>query len=284
MNFKDILWEKEAALIEMKMNHYFLKAFDDRMRRLTRGKPFKLKNDIVRRLIYNNWHMLVIDLGSFSKGMLGKGGFFNQLKANLHCLPIVRHDEFIRLVPSANGRKPLKLTAQDVDSMKEIFSAITEDIESDRDNNRAHRHENLKAEVTLELDFRQIDERFNAIETFMNSLKTIFQDFNMKYMDMNKSDVHSTADEMIQLMLWDTAKQTDPITRIPEYVGEKYSHTFSISDAEINRMHEIHDGIKSGVLNYKDFGLRAFQVSNLCFNEVARPAKKADSESCEPEE
>lgn len=91
VTFEEILGQCENRMLHLKKDLYFLTTFEKRLVELSKGKPFITRNDIIYRMVFDQWDMLVIDLGSFTKSMVGEGGFFNNLKANLHLLkPITK--------------------------------------------------------------------------------------------------------------------------------------------------------------------------------------------------
>lgn len=91
MTFDELLNQHEDTLLNLKKDLIFLLAFEELLIEKTKGKPFVIKNDIVFRMVLQQVDMLVINLASLAKGMLGRKGFFNHLAANLHELkPITR--------------------------------------------------------------------------------------------------------------------------------------------------------------------------------------------------
>lgn len=84
MKIKELLREHEDIILRIKTRLYFLLEFEKQLDQITKGEKFKIKNDIIYRMIFDVWDMLVIDFASLAKGMLGAGGLFNQIKANLH--------------------------------------------------------------------------------------------------------------------------------------------------------------------------------------------------------
>jgi hypothetical protein len=83
MKIEELIQQHEDTILRIKTRLYFLIALEDELQSITRRKTFKIKNDISYRTIVDTWDMLVIDLASLGRGMLGSGGFFNQFKANL---------------------------------------------------------------------------------------------------------------------------------------------------------------------------------------------------------
>ncbi len=84
MNLEELIREHEDIILRIKTRLYFLIEFESQLVIATEKKNFKIKNDIVYRMIMDSWDMLVIDFASLAKGMMGEGGLFNQMKANLH--------------------------------------------------------------------------------------------------------------------------------------------------------------------------------------------------------
>ena len=91
MTLEEVLREHEDTLQKIKRRLYFLLEFEEQLKIITQDKKYHIRNDIIASLIDDVWSMLVIDLSSFGKSMLGSGGFFNQLKTSLnHVKPVSR--------------------------------------------------------------------------------------------------------------------------------------------------------------------------------------------------
>ena len=84
MKLDELLRHHENTLMRIKTRLYVLLEIEKQFDSITQKKKFKIKNDIVYRMMMDTWDMLVIDLASLSKGMVGDGGLFNQIKANLN--------------------------------------------------------------------------------------------------------------------------------------------------------------------------------------------------------
>lgn len=131
MTFEELLSKCENQILTLKKDQYFLTTFENRILTLSKGKPFIVRNDIVYRMVFGQWDMLVINLGSFSKAMIGHGGFFKKITANLHLL------------------KPID--KKSITPPKGRISSL----------NKVHTEEELKARQT-EYDKHYIDHMFEA--------------------------------------------------------------------------------------------------------------------------
>jgi len=93
LDLKELLEKQEITVIKVKRRLYILKCFEKELKKTTKKKKYRVRNDIILSFFHDTWDMLVIDLSSLSLGMLGKSGFFNQIKANLDTIkPLHRKD------------------------------------------------------------------------------------------------------------------------------------------------------------------------------------------------
>lgn len=100
MKLEKLISQYENNILQIKIRLYSLNAIEKQLKLISKGKIYRIKNDILYRCIFDIWDMLVIDLASISKGMLGKKGFFNQIKANLGDIKFFKEENIEVPTPS----------------------------------------------------------------------------------------------------------------------------------------------------------------------------------------
>lgn len=78
-----LLSEIENDIVRIKTRLRYLEAIETELKTLAGSVGFRIKNDIIYQMVMDSYDMVVIDLASLCRGMLGKGGFFNQLNSHL---------------------------------------------------------------------------------------------------------------------------------------------------------------------------------------------------------
>src|SRR5690606_36181161 len=78
-----LLKEIEDDIIRIKTRLRYLTEIETELKTLAGSVGFRIKNDIVYQMVLDSYDMIVIDLASLCRGMLGRGGFFNQLNSHL---------------------------------------------------------------------------------------------------------------------------------------------------------------------------------------------------------
>ena len=79
----NLLHEIEDDITRIKTRLCYLDAIETELEALAGSIGFNIKNDIVYQMVLDSYDMVVIDLASLCRGMLGQGGFFNQLNSHL---------------------------------------------------------------------------------------------------------------------------------------------------------------------------------------------------------
>jgi hypothetical protein len=87
MTLEQLLAEIENKILTIKKRLYFLKAILGEIEKVTGGKKFNIKNDVIWQMMSDSYEMLIIDLASLYRGMCESGGFFGKLK---HFSPTLR--------------------------------------------------------------------------------------------------------------------------------------------------------------------------------------------------
>ncbi len=80
MKIKDLIWEYEKKILNLKKRYFYVTAFIDELTRRTNGQEFDIKNDIQWQMMSDSYSMLIIDLASLYKNLGEQGGFFELLK------------------------------------------------------------------------------------------------------------------------------------------------------------------------------------------------------------
>lgn len=78
-----LLREIEDDITRIKTRLRYLDAIETELKTLAGSIGFNIKNDIIHQMVLDSYDMVVIDLASLCRGMLGQGGFFNQLNSHL---------------------------------------------------------------------------------------------------------------------------------------------------------------------------------------------------------
>lgn len=108
MTLQKLLSKHENLVLLIKRRLYFLEAFEQGLQKIASDKPYLPRNDIVYALIFDSWDMLVIDIASLCKDMLGRGGFFNILKNHVNQLKPSKKAQYTAPEPMVNyiGQEP----------------------------------------------------------------------------------------------------------------------------------------------------------------------------------
>jgi hypothetical protein len=78
-----MLSKVEFDLIRIKRRLAFLDAILHELHIQTKGERFTVRNEVVWQMLWDSYQMAIVDLASFIKSLLGKGGFFNKLNNHL---------------------------------------------------------------------------------------------------------------------------------------------------------------------------------------------------------
>jgi len=319
VTLKELIEQHENTLIRIKMRLFFLLSFEEELIKITREKPFTIRNDIVYRSIFDIWDMLIIDLASLSKGMLGRGGFFNQFKANLNQfkpkkktdieaplgtihsvdpLPQDRLDEikveldahFVEmayrthqkqlfdLFPNLGKRKEKKVKPEDVDELKDRFEQIVLEVIHDRDENRAHRYEDLKNKTAqTRLTFKKLEIKFRDIENILNAIKIIATGINLANNDLNYVSKEVTSEELIFAILWGGNKNLDHLAGINKQMNSapksEKVYGWMLREKFIEHCHQKHDELQK-LIAANPTAKGVDEMKKKCFNDMPTGEEK----------
>jgi hypothetical protein len=179
---KDLLWERFIQALHIKRRLPVIEAFSTELDRVTRGKSFRYRNDIVWRAMLDVRDKLVIDLYSLtvemrhgmkplapnvyvSRRFMAKRGLFIELRDH-HLTRLTRTyaqhpdddaDEiarytkskaatFARLFPNSTADSP---SASDIEALCEEFRVKMVPLGDDRNKNRAHSFEGESGKAAM---------------------------------------------------------------------------------------------------------------------------------------
>lgn len=216
---EDRLWKVEHELMQVARRQYALEAFVSELDRVTKLKPFRIWNDILWMVVLDSRDMLVIHLASWTKGLCGRGGLLNQLKAHhLTELPAMRQPTerterdahlrklleegyraaFQRLFPQGTG---VHASGTDLDGLKARLGSATKPLLNDRNRNRAHAFEEITSGSATMLGFPELRNALTMAEQLLNDLRLVGCSSTMSHHDMNDADCAATAEEFVDSIL-----------------------------------------------------------------------------------
>ncbi|RMH45348.1 MAG: hypothetical protein D6689_00005 [Deltaproteobacteria bacterium] len=79
--------ETQERLFDIKRRWYVLRAFEQELVKRTRNKSFHVHSVVLWDMVVDHHCMLVIDLASWARGLCGRQGLLNQIKARCNELP-----------------------------------------------------------------------------------------------------------------------------------------------------------------------------------------------------
>lgn len=221
--FDELVGKFEWNLLAVAKRQFVIEAFKADLDKITRGKLFRIRNDIVWSMLLDTRDMLVVHLASWAKGVYEKGGLIGQLQAH-HCrdLPRARpkterdddegwtrrrdreHAEsFGRLFPSSKERYP---EPADVEELRSRFIDRTAPLLDDRSQNRAHPYEKEREPGSVRmLDIPDLRETISFSEQLMNDLTMVARGSTLHYDDMNNASPDDVARELVDTILLGTA-------------------------------------------------------------------------------
>lgn len=170
-NLKDLINNCENEILSIKKSLYFLSDFYKTLETKTKRKSFKIKNDIIYEMAIHHFDMMIINLSSFSDKMVGKGGFFNQLIANLNLLKPLRETDF---TPPKTNIILLNRTMTDKERLK-----TTRELDNNYRKNMAIQNRevlyklflNLKDRETLKINADDVAELKEKFRTLTESIR-----------------------------------------------------------------------------------------------------------------
>jgi hypothetical protein len=230
-SLKDVLWERWARLLIVKRRLYFLKAFERELLRVTRGKTFSARNDVIWHMVLDSRDKCVIDLCSATVEM-GHGvgdakkvkrdqhyqappGLFKLLRDHYRAqlsrvyagskgseldgrIAPARAAIFHKLFPDAVGNVP---SAADIEAIAYRLFQRTGNLRNDRNKHRAHVYESLAGTAKMH-STQDLDDLFAYCEGLISDLAAVGLRESFGGGDMNNANVDETATDLIELILF----------------------------------------------------------------------------------
>lgn len=259
------IWQRFRQLVEVKRRLYVVRPFSDELDRARRGKPFRMRNDIVWNAMLDVRDKLVIDLCSLcqemrhgmkpleaganeSRRFLGKRGFFFALRDRYRSslrrsyvphpdddeYEIVRYTEsnarrFEKLFPNCRDESP---SADDIEQLCERFRLRTKPLVDDRNKNRAHAYEAMNDVVRVPMLWvPELTSLFEDIEQLLEDLSLLCGGACFVSDNMNHADCDATAADLVDMVLLghidDVRRLTNGRTR-----EELYARLHEIDDSK----------------------------------------------------
>jgi len=259
----DLLWQRWCSLLDIKRRLHALRPFVSELERVTRGKRFRIRNDIVWHQILDSRDKLIIDLCSLSvemrhgikpkdskaresHGFLGKKGLFRQIRDNYTASfsrTYARHPDdddweaansieskarlFVQLFPGCAGDSP---TGSDIEDLCERFRLQAVPLRNDRNKNRAHILEGELGQARM-LSMDDVAELFTYCEELLDGLSVLSSRSTLCGGNMNHADCDETAADQVDMVLLgnigDVRRLTDGRSR-----DELYPRLHEIDDQE----------------------------------------------------
>ena len=239
---KDALWERYTRLLDIKRRIYAMRAYVDELTRVTRGKPFQIRNDIVYNMVLDYRDKCVIDLFSFtvemrhgiepadgsgvSRKFMRKTGLFKLIRDEYLTsfsrayVPHPSDDEYeAAIYTKANAEKFMLLfqfamgnspTAMDVDALCEECRVYAKPLGDDRNKNRAHAYEGEAGTAKMH-SVDELEAYFQAFEDLLEGLSLLSANAGYGGGNMNRTSVTDTAIDLVDLILFGHA---DDVARL----------------------------------------------------------------------
>ena len=267
----DLLWRNFSKLQSIKRRLHFLQAFSETVETATRGKPFRIRNDIVYNMVLDVRDKCVIDLYSCTVGMrhgvrpldlnvnpsrqfLRKKGFFLYLRdfsTSLNRVYVRQPDDwddemlshtrstadrFKRLFPDCEKNTP---SSSDIDQLCERFRLKMHPLGKDRNKNRAHVHEGDMGNAKMH-SFPELAELFEYTEDLVEDLSLLGTSTSFARQNLNHASAKRTSENIVDLIL---LGNVDDITRWSTKRTREELYT---------RLHEFHESNPKGKRHFND--------------------------------
>jgi hypothetical protein len=230
---KDIIWTRFSLALDIKRRVHVLRAFSDELDRTSRGKPFRIRNDIVWNAVLDIRDKLVIDLYSLTvemrhgmrplepgvsvmRSFLRKRGLFIELRDN-YCASFTRSytpqpgesrllgepgarsraAAFDRLFPGCATDSP---GAHDVEALCERFRLRMVPLGQDRNKNRAHALEGDAGTARMH-SVPDLEALFEYVEQLLRDLALVSARTGFGGNNMNSADCADTAADLVDQIL-----------------------------------------------------------------------------------
>ncbi len=260
---KDMLWDRFMTALEIKRRLHVQRAFVDELTRVTRGKYFHIRNDIVWNAMIDVRAMLVTDLYSFTVAMrhgmkpldpsagksrefMAKRGLFIEIRDH-HCANLTRTyvapagqdsyltgtytrsraERFDRLFPKCTTGSP---TPADIDALCEEFRVKMVPLGKDRNKNRAHAHEGSFGQAKT-LSNPELDDLFDYVERMLEDLSLVSESSSFGRQDMNDADSKETSVDLVDLILFGSLSEVTRLTTTAKRTRDQlYARLHEIDD------------------------------------------------------
>ena len=246
---KTLLEPYERTLLHTKTRLYVMLAYQAELDRVSRGKPFRIWNDIAWRSMIDVRDSLVIHLSSWTEGVYQQGGLFGKIKAGLMSelaqkrkwgqegtsedrdrIDDKSHAKvYQRLFPANPTGKP---GTADIDALKDQFVAATQPMRDDRNTNRAHPYERIKQAKADMLDFQKQAGMFEICERLLNDLRLVSAGETFEYHDVSATSSDQYVADVVDMVLCGTSLQIEMARSVRNLDRESF----------YARLHEVHGG------------------------------------------
>lgn len=228
----DAIWERYSRLLDIKKRLFVMREFVDETERVSRGKTFQIRNDIVWNMMLDYRDKCVIDLysltvemrhgirpadGSYvSRKFMSKTGLFKTIRDRYLAsfsrvyAPQPDDDEYeIALYTKRNAEKfpllfPTATTdmpaASDIEALCERFRLHMRPLGTDRNKNRAHAYEG-EAGTTKMHSVDELEKFFKFVETVLKQLALLGTGSDYGGHDMNVASTTRTVQDIADLIL-----------------------------------------------------------------------------------
>lgn len=265
-DLQGLLWKRYVKALEIKRRLHVVHPFVEELTRVTRGKRFRFRNDIVWRAMLDVRDKLVIDLCSLTVEMRHgmkpldrdaqqeyrgrfkrKRGLFIELRDH-HLASLTRtyvphpdddeyeiehHTEgkaeiFARLFPNCTTESP---SAADIEDLCERFRLKMVPLKDDRNKNRAHALEDTP-EPDKMLWVPDLNALFEYLEDLLEDLSMLSAGPSFGGDNMNRADCTETVVDMVDMILLGSISEVTRLT------------TTRTRDELYARLHEIDDALQ----------------------------------------
>jgi hypothetical protein len=207
---------------------YVMEALTKELNRVTRGRTFRIANDVTWLMLLDSLNVLVIHLASWARGVYQPGGLIGQLRAtHLQSFPRKRPPEprdgewsgwrerrdrehaesFARLFPNAIGAYP---DGAAFEGLTDDFAARMKPVVDAR-NDRAHLYEVKGAGTAKVLDVSELRALVDYGDQFLQDLRMVSEGSSLHHEDMNSPKAEDVAPDLVDSLVLGTS---DRIRRV----------------------------------------------------------------------
>lgn len=220
----------QTQLLAVERRYHAFAPVAQELERVTRGRRFDIRNDIVWRLVLDHRDMLVIDLASWARGMYGTGGFFGTFGAHhLNVLrrpapPAVDAGELTRAVAREQqrlfdqwfvGAPAGRVDGACWEALRAQFARRFQPVVDDRSHNRAHKFEG-RTSTTAMLGLVALRAAFDYAAQPLNLLRVLTRGDILDMGDMNAAPTTETARDLVDQILLGSVDEVTRARRAPD--------------------------------------------------------------------